>query len=118
MVIAIKIYKTVRIIYPSFFCGVMIFSCGAIVQLTAGNALFDFLEERYVFYSVNTSTYTASFAHCYGKKDNPHIDYAGQIAYQSSIGGILVMYASNESTRSNNIEDIFDRITKSIKISI
>lgn len=95
-----------------------LFSCGAIVLLSAGGRLLDFLDERYVFYSVNIYDYTASFAHCYGKKDNPQIDYAGQMAYQSSIGGILVVYANNRSTRSVDINTIFNSMTESIKGSM
>ena len=89
-------------------------SCGAVVQLTAGSSLVDFLGERYVFYSLNTSTYTASFAHCYGRKDNPQVDYGGQMAYQSSIGGILVVYASNNSTRGVDNDVTFNSMTKFI----
>lgn len=95
-----------------------LFSCGAVVQLTAGSTLVDFLGERYVFYSVNTSTYTASFAHCYGRKDNPQVDYAGQMAYQSSIGGILVVYASNSSTRGVNNDTTFNSMTQFIESNL
>ncbi|MBE6182369.1 MAG: hypothetical protein E7148_06720 [Rikenellaceae bacterium] len=95
-----------------------LFSCGAVVKLTAGSALVDFLGERYVFYSVNTSTYTATFAHCYGRKDNPQVDYAGKMAYQSSIGGILVVYASNSSTRGVDNDTTFKSMTEFIECNL
>lgn len=79
-----------------------LFSCAAVVQLSAAYSLVDFLSERYVFYSLDKTTYTAEFAHCYGSIDDPRVDYAGQMAYQKSIGGILVVYASNESTKGAN----------------
>ena len=90
-----------------------LYSSGVGVSLNAAYRLVDFLTERYVIYSVNTTNYTATFAHCYGKKNNPQIDYAGQMAYQSSIGGILVVYTGN-STKSNNIDTIFNSMAESI----
>lgn len=95
-----------------------LFACGAVVQLTAGSTLVDFLGERYVFYSVNTSTYTASFAHCYGRKDSPQVDYAGQMAYNSSMGGILVVYAGNNSTRGVNNDATFNSMAEFIESSL
>jgi len=71
-----------------------------------------------VFYSVNTSTYTATFAHCYGRKDNPQVDYAGKMAYQSSIGGILVVYASNSSTRGVDNDTTFKSMTEFIECNL
>ena len=95
-----------------------LYSCGAVVQLSAASRLVDFLDERYVFYSVESSNYTASFAHCYGKKNNPQIDYGGQMAYQSSVGGILVVYASNSSTRSADTNTIFNTMVESISCNL
>jgi hypothetical protein len=90
-----------------------LYSSGVGVSLNAAYRLVDFLIERYVIFSINTTNYTATFAHCYGKKNNPQIDYTGQMAYQSSIGGILVVYAGN-STKSNNIDTIFNSMAESI----
>ncbi len=109
------IYKTANTDVP--FIAYMfdergLFSCGVGVQLSAADKLVDFLDERYVFYSINTSNYTANFAHCYGAKNSPQIDYAGQMAYQSSIGGILVVYASNSLTKSTINNDVLNYVKK------
>lgn len=95
-----------------------LYSCGVVAQLSAGSRLVDFLDERYVFYSVDTSDYSARFAHCYGKKNNPQIDYAGEMAYQSSVGGILVVYASNSSTRSADTNIIFNSMLETISSNL
>lgn len=79
-------------------------SCATLVKFSYGEKLVDFLGERYVFFSVDTEDYTADFAHCYGTKQDPQIDIVGQMAFSSSIGGILVMYIPNTSNRTRSIE--------------
>ncbi len=100
------------------FDGNGLYGNGAVVRITAGSTLIDFLGERYVFYSIDTDNYTASFAHCYGRKSNPQIDYAGQMSYQSSIGGILVVYAEIDLARSINNDAIFNSMTKFIESNL
>jgi hypothetical protein len=95
-----------------------LYASGVVAQISVSSQLLDFLGERYVFYEVNTDTYTANFAHCYGKIDSPQIDYAGQMSYQSSIGGILVVYAANSSTRGIDNSVVFDTIAEAISESI
>lgn len=90
------------------------YACGVQVEWQAAYELLDFLDERYVFYSVDTSAYTANFAHCYGKIDNPQIDYAGQFAYQSSLGSILLVYAGNTTTRGVIDDSIFESMSNAI----
>lgn len=74
----------------------------AIVKLSASSALVDFLAERYLTVSVNTSTYTATYAHCYGKKTDPKCDYGVAFTYNSSIGGLLVAYAPISTSNSTS----------------
>lgn len=92
-------------------------ACATLIKLSYGVKLVDFLDERYVFFSVDKEDYTASFAHCYGTKDNPQIDYAGQMAFDSSIGGILVVYAPNTSSNTRGIEitDCIETMAKMMK---
>lgn len=115
------IYKTNNpnsplIVY--MFEGAKLAACGMLVPFSAGNNLVDFLDERYVFYSVNTTTYKANFAHCYGTKDAPTIDYAGQMAFDSSLNGILVLYIGNNTTKSVDSNTIFNTMIETIKNNI
>lgn len=75
----------------------------ALVKLSAGSTLVDFLAERYLTVDVNISTYTATYLHLYGKKSNPQSDYGVSFTYSSSVGGILVVYApiTSYDTRTN-----------------
>ncbi len=82
----------------------------ALVKLSASSALVDFLTERYLALDVDMSTYTASFAHFYGKISNPQCDYAVAFTYSSSIGGIIVTYAPNSSTYTRTDKEIQQRI--------
>ena len=81
-----------------------LYSCAALVKYSYGERLVDFLGERYVFFSVDTEDYTANFAHCYGTKQDPQIDLVGQMAFSTSIGGILVMYIPNTSNNTRCVE--------------
>lgn len=75
-------------------------SCGLVVPLSAASLLVDFLSERYLTYDVDMSKYTANFAHCYGSIVNPQIDYIIEMAYSSSMGGIVVAYVPT-NTKAN-----------------
>lgn len=90
-------------------------SCGVVVHLEYGSSLVDFLGERYLFYSVDSYNYTADFAHCYGKIDNPQIDYIGQMAFSSSIGGIVVVYVGGNSSRSENSATIVESFANNLE---
>ena len=81
-----------------------LYSCAALVKYSYGERLVDFLGERYVFFSIDTEDYTANFAHCYGTKQDPQIDLVGQMAFSTSIGGILVMYIPNTSNNTRCVE--------------
>ena len=100
------------------FEGAKLAACGMVVPFSAGSNLVDFLDERYVFYSVNTSTYTANFAHCYGTKDAPIIDYAGQMAFDSSLDAIMVLYIGSNTTKSVDSNTIFNSMIETIKNNI
>lgn len=75
-----------------------------VVPMIYSDQLVDFLGERYVFYSVDMSNYTADFAHFYGTKDNPKIDYIGRMAYDSSIGGVLILYVQSSADTRTYVE--------------
>lgn len=75
-------------------------SCGVLVQLSYSSNLIDFIGERYVIIAVEGAT--ATFVHCYGKISDPKFDYGGQLAYQSSLGGLLVGYVANSSNSSSS----------------
>ena len=67
----------------------------------------DFLNERYLIYDVDVSNYTANFAHAVGYRDEPKIDYVGQMGYSSSLGLILIAYAPVNNARGESCP-IFD----------
>lgn len=90
-------------------------ACGVVAHLEYGSSLVDFLGERYLFYSVDTYNYTADFAHCYGKKNNPQIDYVGQMAFSSSIGGIVVVYVGGNTSRSENSATIVESFANNLE---
>ena len=90
-------------------------ACGVVAHLEYGSSLVDFLGERYLFYSVDTYNYTADFAHCYGKKNDPQIDYVGQMAFSSSIGGIVVVYAGGNTSRSENSATIVESFANNLE---
>ena len=90
-------------------------ACGVVVHLEYGSSLVDFIGERCLFYSVDSYNYTADFAHCYGKIDNPQIDYIGQMAFSSSIGGILVIYVGGNTSRSENSATIVESFANNLE---
>lgn len=90
-------------------------ACGVVVHLEYGSSLVDFLGERYLFYSVDIDNYTADFAHCSGKKNDPQIDYAGQMAFSSSIGGIAVVYVGVNTSRSENSATIVESFANNLE---
>lgn len=95
--------------YVYMFNNTGLYGIGVAVLVSAASELADFLLERYVVYSVNMNTYTASFAHCYGKVKDPKIDYAVGMQYSSSIGGIIVAYIKGNTSKSDIkgvIEDV------------
>ena len=66
---------------------------GVVVELSAGMELVDFLIERYLPVDVDTSRYSATFVHAYGKISNPQTDY-GAYMRAASTGDILVAYTA------------------------
>lgn len=90
-------------------------ACGVVAHLEYGSSLVDFLGERDLFYSVDTYNYTADFAHCYGKKNDPQIDYVGQMAFSSSIGGIAVVYVGGNTSRSENGATIVESFANNLE---
>ncbi len=92
-------------------------SSAIVVPIDYVDKLADFLGERYVIYSVDTTKYTADFAHCYGEIKNPKIDYIGRMAFEYSIGGILILYVPNsDDTRADNNSDYFNNMIKALKL--
>lgn len=56
----------------------------------------DFLNERFVIYSVDTDNYTADFAHVrIAYNDKMTINYAGRMEYSRSTGYILIIYVGD-----------------------
>jgi hypothetical protein len=77
-------------------------SYGVAVPLSYGDILANFIAERYVI--VNVEGTAATFVHAYGKLSDPQIDYGGQVAYSSSIGGYVVLYVPYEYNTSGNAD--------------
>lgn len=105
--------------YIYLFRNGRLYSSGVVVKLSAGSALADFLMERYLTVDVNMNTYTATFAHCYGKLANPQYDYSVGFTYSSSIGGLLVVYVANSSiyTRGIDLEALKEDIEDVVSIN-
>lgn len=56
----------------------------------------DFLDERFIIYAVDTNNYTADFAHVnIAYDDEMTLNYAGRMAFSSSSGYILILYAGD-----------------------
>lgn len=66
-------------------------------KISVAYQLTDFLMERYLPIDVDASNYSATLVHCVGKKDNHQIDYIVGMQYNSSMGGINVIYIPNDS---------------------
>ena len=94
--------------YVYMFNNTGMYCCGVVVKASAASTLADFLTERYLTYSVDMSTYTAYFAHCSGKKDNPDVDYAVSMRYSASLGGILVVYVNGNSSSKIDINGVIE----------
>lgn len=74
---------------------------------SAASELADFLTERYVLYDVDSDSGTATLLHCYGKLNDPQVDYVVGMIVESSLGGVLIMYMP-VSTYSNRSVDSID----------
>ena len=70
--------------------------------------LFDFIDERFVIYSVDKVNYTADFAHArIDYNDEVAINYRGRVGASSSAGYILIMYyADIDNARSANTDNL------------
>lgn len=73
---------------------------GVVCRVLAASDLADFLLERYVPISVDEDDYTAVFAHCYGKRGDPQVDFGVGMSYNSTVGGILVLYVPYDGSKS------------------
>lgn len=74
--------------------------------------LFDFLDERFIIYSVDKVNYIADFAHA--KKDYNDeitINYIGQVQASESAGLIIIMYIADiDNVRSEiGFKDAFSK---------
>lgn len=79
--------------------------------------LFDFIDERFVIYSVDKVNYTADFAHArIDYNDEVTINYRGRVGASSSAGYILIMYyADLDNARSVNTDNfILNRFEQAI----
>lgn len=87
-------------------------NCGVVCKISIASQLADFLLERYVPVKVDTNNYSATLLHCYGKINDPQIDFGVAMQYSSSIGGILVAYTpTTTSSKSRGSDDVdFDRV--------
>lgn len=116
------VYKTANTNAPimSFvFTNGRLSTCGVVCKISTASQLVDFLLERYVPIQVNANKYTASLVHCYGKINNPQVDFGVGMQYSSSLGGILVAYTpANSKSRSLDDADFsksFDALENVIK---
>lgn len=78
----------------------------------------DFLDERFMIYSVDTNNYTADFAHLrIFYDDETRLNYAGRMAFSNSTGMILIVYVGDvDGTRSRSIPDnIIDKFLQVIE---
>lgn len=79
--------------------------------------LFDFIDERFVIYSVDKVNYTADFAHArIDYNDEVKINYIGRVGASPSTGYILIMYyADIDNVRSVDADNsIFNRFEQAI----
>lgn len=90
-------------------------AAGVYINPLQMNSLPDFLNERYLIYDVDTSNYTANFAHAIGYSGEPIVDYVGQMGYSSSLGLVIIAYTKGgDASRSNNNE--FMDVLKNIEL--
>ena len=78
----------------------------------------DFLNERFVIYSVDKNNYTADFAHArIDYEDETTINYVGRMALSSSTGYILIMYVADvDNVRSRSVtSDVISIFESAIK---
>ncbi len=89
-----------------------IIGAGVYVDPMKSSTLPDFLNERYLIYSVNMSAYTANFAHAIGGySDNEIIvDYVGEMAYSSSLGMIIMSYVESGSKSRTESSIIMNKL--------
>ena len=76
-----------------------LYCSGVVVKTSSASMLANFLMERYLTYNVDMSSYKANFMHCTGKISEPKMDYAIQMSYSASLGGILVVYVPAVETK-------------------
>lgn len=94
-------------------------SCGVVCKISTAYELGDFLVERYVPVEVDVDNYSAILLHCYGKISDPQVDYGVLMQYNSSIRGILVVYAQSDNSKSlsaNNMD--YENAFNSLKSAI
>lgn len=72
------------------------YATGTYVNPLYASQIPDFLAERFIIYSVDTSNYTADFAHVrIAYDDEMTLNYAGRMAFSNSSGYILILYAGD-----------------------
>lgn len=81
-------------------------NCGVVCKISTASQLADFLLERYVPVKVDTNNYSATLLHCYGKINDPQVDFGVAMQYSSSIGGILVAYTPTTASKSRSSNDV------------
>ena len=74
-------------------------SCG--VACKTAYRLSYFLMERYVPVDVDVDNYSATLLHCYGKKNDPQVDYGVMMTYNSTVGAILVVYSDAVGSKAS-----------------
>lgn len=72
--------------------------------------LVEFLDERYLIYSVDKNNYTAEFAHAIDYCDEMNIDYLGYMSYSSQLGMIIIAYAPDKNSSRSEINSILEYI--------
>lgn len=94
-----------------------LYTCGVTCKLSVASTLADFLIERYLTINVDMNKYSATFMHCYGKINDPQVDYGVGMQYKSGI--LLIGYTEiKDKTRSSldiNLKEAFESLENAIK---
>lgn len=106
--------NTILVLY-SFDDEGLLQGCGATCLATMED-VFNFLEERYYPLQADTQQERITFAHFFGKKDNPDVDFIIAAEKNPSLGGTVVAYSHVSLTRGDMTDHAgFDEIFKELR---
>lgn len=90
--------------------------CGAVCMNATIEEVFNFLDERYYPMQADTQQERITFAHFYGKKDDPKVDFIIAAESNTTLGGMSVAYSHVSFTRGDMTDyPGFDEIFKELK---